>query len=398
MTTLEKIGIQGVRSYCDERTETLEFYSPVTIIYGKNGSGKSTIIECLKVSCIGEFPTNAEKGKSFIHDPLVSNKMNVKGKIDLMFRNYNNKRIGVSRSYNLCYNKDKNKNIKHNFRSLDNSIIIKKDTGKDIIITNKCIDINTHIPLLMGISKALLENVILCNHDENLWLFSESTKVKKKFDEIFGDDNFSKIIEGLNKCRKSINEIIKKKELELLNLKNNYEKKKNMVTEIESNKKQIEIEKKQIQLEQEDIYKKSNKLKKLNEKKNIINTLLNEINTNSILYNQFQSDKQQYNNIKTIYTENLTELNEIATICKQDLLNCDNLINKINKEIENSTKSNEMFKQNCPSEQPSQKECEYISNTIQMLKKKKKNISNCFFLLSAMVLLFICNRRGGTKF
>uniref|UniRef100_A0A8C9H3N6 Rad50/SbcC-type AAA domain-containing protein n=1 Tax=Piliocolobus tephrosceles TaxID=591936 RepID=A0A8C9H3N6_9PRIM len=93
MTTLEKIGIQGVRSYCDERTETLEFYSPVTIIYGKNGSGKSTIIECLKVSCIGEFPTNAEKGKSFIHDPLVSNKMNVKGKIDLMFRNYNNKRI-----------------------------------------------------------------------------------------------------------------------------------------------------------------------------------------------------------------------------------------------------------------------------------------------------------------
>uniref|UniRef100_A0A8C9LGZ2 Rad50/SbcC-type AAA domain-containing protein n=1 Tax=Piliocolobus tephrosceles TaxID=591936 RepID=A0A8C9LGZ2_9PRIM len=49
MTTLEKIGIQGVRSYCDERTETLEFYSPVTIIYGKNGSGKSTIIECLKV-------------------------------------------------------------------------------------------------------------------------------------------------------------------------------------------------------------------------------------------------------------------------------------------------------------------------------------------------------------
>uniref|UniRef100_A0A8C9GIZ8 Rad50/SbcC-type AAA domain-containing protein n=1 Tax=Piliocolobus tephrosceles TaxID=591936 RepID=A0A8C9GIZ8_9PRIM len=84
MTTLEKIGIQGVRSYCDERTETLEFYSPVTIIYGKNGSGKSTIIECLKVSCIGEFPTNAEKGKSFIHDPLVSNKMNVKGKIDLI--------------------------------------------------------------------------------------------------------------------------------------------------------------------------------------------------------------------------------------------------------------------------------------------------------------------------
>jgi ABC-type phosphate/phosphonate transport system ATPase subunit len=49
MTTLTKLGIQGIRSFSNERMESLEFERPVTLIVGHNGAGKTTIIECLKM-------------------------------------------------------------------------------------------------------------------------------------------------------------------------------------------------------------------------------------------------------------------------------------------------------------------------------------------------------------
>lgn len=68
----------------------MQFYSPLTVIVGHNGSGKTvstvptlssirdayihifqTIIECLKYATTGDMPPNT-KGGAFIHDPSVS--------------------------------------------------------------------------------------------------------------------------------------------------------------------------------------------------------------------------------------------------------------------------------------------------------------------------------------
>jgi len=48
----------------------MQFYTPLTVIVGHNGSGKTTIIECLKYATTGDLPPNA-KGGAFIHDPTV---------------------------------------------------------------------------------------------------------------------------------------------------------------------------------------------------------------------------------------------------------------------------------------------------------------------------------------
>ena len=40
---------RGIRSFSPTDEQTIEFYSPLTMIVGQNGSGKTTIIECLKV-------------------------------------------------------------------------------------------------------------------------------------------------------------------------------------------------------------------------------------------------------------------------------------------------------------------------------------------------------------
>ncbi|VTZ66232.1 DNA repair protein RAD50, putative [Plasmodium chabaudi chabaudi] len=372
MTTLDKIGIQGIRSYCDEYAQQLEFSSPITIIYGNNGSGKSTIIECLKVNCTGDFPPNAEKGKSFIHDPLISNKMNVRGKIDLLLKNYNNKKIGISRSFSLYYSKDKQNRIKHTFRSLDNNIIIKKDKGDDIIITNKCVDINCHIPKLMGVSKALLENVILCHHDESLWPFSESTKIKKKFDELFGDDNFSKILEELVKCKKKMNEVLKKKNYELINIKDSYEKKKNIFLEIEKNQAEIENEKIFIQQEKEELKKKTVLLDQFKNKNNILYKISSDIDTYFVLYERHQSDIEQYKDMKEIYEESSSELEKFSDLFKTDLAKCNELIEKINDEIKKLEEESE----NCLNAYAcgNLKECSEISDSIFCLEKKEKQL------------------------
>jgi DNA repair protein RAD50 len=55
MSSIEKMTIQGIRSYGprDHDTQIIEFFSPVTLIIGQNGSGKTTIIECLKYATTG---------------------------------------------------------------------------------------------------------------------------------------------------------------------------------------------------------------------------------------------------------------------------------------------------------------------------------------------------------
>ena len=41
------------------------------------------------------------------------------------------------------------------------------------------------VPLLLGVSKAILENVIFCHQEESNWPLSEPAALKKKFDDIF---------------------------------------------------------------------------------------------------------------------------------------------------------------------------------------------------------------------
>lgn len=70
MSRIEKLSIMGVRSFGPRQQETIAFNTPLTLIVGYNGSGKTTIIECLKYATTGELPPNS-KGGAFIHDPNV---------------------------------------------------------------------------------------------------------------------------------------------------------------------------------------------------------------------------------------------------------------------------------------------------------------------------------------
>ena len=54
-----------------------------------------------------------------------------------------------------------------------------------VSITSKCADLNREMVNALGVSKAVLENVIFCHQEESNWPLNEGKSVKQKFDEIF---------------------------------------------------------------------------------------------------------------------------------------------------------------------------------------------------------------------
>jgi AAA domain len=84
MSTLDKLAIRGIRSFDDKSVSIIQFRPPVTVIVGHNGSGKTTIIECLKYATTGDQPPGT-RGGAFIHDPKMANEKEVKAQVKLRF-------------------------------------------------------------------------------------------------------------------------------------------------------------------------------------------------------------------------------------------------------------------------------------------------------------------------
>jgi DNA repair protein RAD50 len=73
MSSVEKLLIQGIRSFSPETPCYIHFYRPVTVIVGSNGAGKTSIIECLRYAASNDMPPVSKS--SFVHDPKVSSKV-----------------------------------------------------------------------------------------------------------------------------------------------------------------------------------------------------------------------------------------------------------------------------------------------------------------------------------
>lgn len=114
MSTIEKLGITGLWSYCPEWIEVIDFLKPVTLILGKNGSGKTTIIEALRFAICGIMPPGSNNGWTFVNDPRLKNASEVKAAIKLKFKAINEKPVLCVRSMHLSYT-----NKKEEFKKLE---------------------------------------------------------------------------------------------------------------------------------------------------------------------------------------------------------------------------------------------------------------------------------------
>ncbi|EFJ41705.1 hypothetical protein VOLCADRAFT_32846, partial [Volvox carteri f. nagariensis] len=173
--------IKGIRSFSPDNEYIIEFYKPLTIVVGSNGAGKTTIIECLRNATTGELPPNTRQGQGFVHDPKVAGETEVKAQIKLSFKTATGQPIYVTRSFQLTQKK-----TALQFKSLDAVLSCRnRNTGQRESVTYRCADLDRMVPTLMGVSKAVLENVIFVHQEESNWPLAEGKVLKEKFDDIF---------------------------------------------------------------------------------------------------------------------------------------------------------------------------------------------------------------------
>lgn len=173
--------------------------SPLTLIVGSNGSGKTTIIECLKYVTTGMQPPNTARGGAFIHDPKLAGEKEILAQVKLQFTAGNGAEMVAARSLSLTVSK-----AKRTMKTLEGSLLIKHH-GERTVISSRVAEMDTILPQHLGVSTAVLDNVIFCHQDESLWPMSDPSTLKKKFDEIFEALKYTKAIKNIKDIRKKYN-------------------------------------------------------------------------------------------------------------------------------------------------------------------------------------------------
>lgn len=217
MSRLEGLELIGIRSFSASVPQKIAFMTPLTLIMGQNGAGKTTIIEALRTVTSGEMPPNTNKGKLFVHDPRLSGLAETKAFIKLKFTSRTGAKVFAGRSFQLTNKKEvAGGECKQTFSTRENAIKITQEDKNDPTkvdeksISGKCADMQGTFRRLMGVSKAVLENVIFCHQDEALWPFSDQVNLKKIFDEIFETAKISKILTELRQSQKKYKQAVDK--------------------------------------------------------------------------------------------------------------------------------------------------------------------------------------------
>ncbi|KAL9092536.1 MAG: hypothetical protein Q9165_004340 [Trypethelium subeluteriae] len=213
---IDKLSIIGIRSFGPNPNSgpgsssnpppgsVIQFYTPLTVIVGYNGAGKTTVIECLKYATTGEMPVNSKTGGAFIHDPDLCHEREVHAQVRLSFRGTSGARMVVTRNLQLTV-----KRTTRSQKKLEASLLTARD-GERTVISSRAVELDAIMPRYMGASKAILDSVIFCHQDESLWPMSKPLELKERFDEIFEASKYTQAIDNIKVLRKNQNEELAK--------------------------------------------------------------------------------------------------------------------------------------------------------------------------------------------
>lgn len=90
------------------------------------------------------------------------------------------------------------------YKQLDGSIHSKDGEGDNVSISCKCGDMDRSIPEMLGVSAALLDNVIFCHQEDSDWPMKEGIVLKKRFDDVFESTRYAKALDAFAKARKEM--------------------------------------------------------------------------------------------------------------------------------------------------------------------------------------------------
>ncbi|XP_010274077.1 PREDICTED: DNA repair protein RAD50 [Nelumbo nucifera] len=333
MSTIDKMLIKGIRSFDPENKHVITFFKPLTLIVGPNGAGKTTIIECLKLSCTGELPPNARSGQSFIHDPKVEGETETKAQIKLRFKTAAGKDVVCIRSFQLTQ-----KASKMEYKAIESVLqTINPHTGEKVCLSYRCADMDREIPALMGVSKAILENVIFVHQDEANWPLQDPSTLKKKFDDIFSATRYTKALEVIKKLHKDQAQEIKTYKLKLENLQSLKDDAYKLRENIAQNQEKAENLKSQIQELERNIENVETKIHHTETTLADLRKLQDQISKKTALRGMlFKTQQEQYAALEEENEDTDEELKEWQTKFEERIALLESKISKLEREMEDT--------------------------------------------------------------
>lgn len=124
----------------------------------------------------------------------------------------------------------------------------------------------------MGVSRAIINNVIFCHQEDSNWPLDEGKKLKEKFDAIFGTSKYNSVIGFISKTKKIYDtrwkqatndkqlygdrkRVVEQKEQQILDIQEKLEKIKKSYDEFEEQMAPLDAKKEQILMKEKDYAK-----------------------------------------------------------------------------------------------------------------------------------------------
>lgn len=102
------------------------------------------------------------------------------------------------------------KNQKSQFKTLDATITVEEN-GREANISKRNNDATEDMCTGMGVSKAIINNVLFCHQEEANWPLSTDQELMTKFDKIFGTSEYNNALDKMRQMRKQYESEIKDK-------------------------------------------------------------------------------------------------------------------------------------------------------------------------------------------
>uniref|UniRef100_A0A183CNE7 AAA_23 domain-containing protein n=1 Tax=Globodera pallida TaxID=36090 RepID=A0A183CNE7_GLOPA len=214
MVQFDGLRIAGIRSIGDT-PQCINFLTPLTIIQGLNGTGKTTIIEALNYVTTGALP--AGKMQTFIHNAQIANTSRVDALVQLEFRDIKGNKCTATKRMNASTSHTG----KLSTKSDEFTLKIVDKFGNLKSVSSKICDFNKEMLNLLGVPKAVLEHVLFCHQEEANWPLSEPKELKVRFDAIFEVTKYVKALDNIKKTIKELGVQIQLIDKELPHLENN---------------------------------------------------------------------------------------------------------------------------------------------------------------------------------
>ena len=324
---IKRVQLENYRSHSNT---TVEFTKGVNLILGKNGRGKTSILEAISTVMFNtKDRTGKETGKSYIKFGEKSSKVD----IDFIAND--------GREYNLKTEFFKTKP--------------KKQTLKDIIGSEYDGDIQEKLEELCGIKKGFeetYENIVIAKQNEFINIFKAKPKDREEiFNKIFNTQIYKEMYDSfLKEAVDKYKEKVKDLDKEITFLKENMEDKEQITNflkeekELEKNLqdrfKNINVVSKNLENEIKDYetteIELNNLVKNIKDEENKIKKYLNILKENIIEAKQAKKSKIIVKNTEKSYLEYL----EIENRLKDLRENLDNLLEeqKLNIQYQNNVK------------------------------------------------------------